>query len=238
MWLFVVPHDDDIVIGGGMLLQMAHEQGVRFRCVITTDGRQGYCSLDDRPTIVERRRQECRDSFALLGVDNVTRLEFPDNDLPIYCGRRRAIAGSIDPIEGYTGLQNSYVYHLRHVRPTRVFTMSSNDYHPDHMITYQQLVISLLHAAGSLWPELGEPLEWIPHLYEMPSYCKLTGNPDLRLSGSPDHFQRKLDAIAMYRSQLQIKAIVDNIRDSERAEYFAYRPIIRYRPEQYAALFA
>ena len=43
-WLFVAPHDDDIILGAGLLIQKAQEAGVKMSVLVTTDGRMGYCS--------------------------------------------------------------------------------------------------------------------------------------------------------------------------------------------------
>ena len=44
-WLFVAPHDDDIVLGAGILLQAAKAAGIPLRMLITTDGSMGYDEL-------------------------------------------------------------------------------------------------------------------------------------------------------------------------------------------------
>ena len=36
---------------------------------------------------------------------------------------------------------------------------SPADYHPDHQVAYNEMQISLFHAAGLIWPELGEPAD-------------------------------------------------------------------------------
>ena len=42
VWLFVSPHDDDLAIGAGLLMQAAGQAGVDVQCLIVTDGCLGY----------------------------------------------------------------------------------------------------------------------------------------------------------------------------------------------------
>src|SRR6056297_2307288 len=86
-------------------------------------------------------------------------------------GRGGATLEAPDPRGGHSGLQNSLTALLRDLRPTRVFVPTGADYHPDHQIVYRELLISLFHATGAVWPELGAPLDSPPPLYEMAIYC-------------------------------------------------------------------
>src|SRR4051812_40691305 len=65
-WLFVSPHDDDLCLSCGLLMQQAVAEGVNVQVLVVTDGRMGYCTLDQRDSIAEIRRKETYESFALL----------------------------------------------------------------------------------------------------------------------------------------------------------------------------
>jgi len=41
-WLFVSPHDDDIVVGGGLIFQVGIAEGAQVHATVVTDGRMGY----------------------------------------------------------------------------------------------------------------------------------------------------------------------------------------------------
>ena len=43
-FLFISPHDDDVVIGGGLMIQSALKEGVPVHVAVVTDGSMGYCS--------------------------------------------------------------------------------------------------------------------------------------------------------------------------------------------------
>jgi LmbE family N-acetylglucosaminyl deacetylase len=236
-WLFVSAHDDDIIVGGGLLMQMAVSEGIPVEALITTDGSMGYCDIESRDSIADIRRRETLNSFSLIGVENVIWLYFHDGDLYVNGGRKRAEPESPCVIQGYTGLQNAYTYHLRRFRPTRVFVPTGNDIHPDHKITYEELLISLFHGSGDIWPELGIPLPGLPSVYEMAVYCAFTGEPNLKLTADEAVFKKKLAGIGAYASQRQIALIVKQIEEGGPIEYFRDIRFNLYSPSVYEKLF-
>lgn len=237
-WLFIAPHDDDFVMGAGLLLQSALSAGVAISILITTDGSMGYCSAEDRATIKEIRRRETIESFTMIGVKDVSWLGFPDCDLTPYVGRRPVGRPEAGATAGHIGLQNSYTYELRARRPTRVFLASGNDLHPDHKLVYQEARISIFHAGGAIWPELGKPLVELPDVYELPVYCELAAEPEYRVSGTAAHLEAKLAGIAAYRSQKQIDRLVEKLREAGSVEYFGPSNFSLYSPSMYERLFA
>lgn len=236
-WLFIVPHDDDAVIGAGLLFQKAKAENIALTILITTDGHMGYCSIDQKEQIIDIRKQETLNSFKLLGIEDVQWLNFPDCSLPLHMGRRAAKAGDPCVIENCTGLQNAYTYHLRKLKPTKVFLASHQDYHPDHKIVYEEVLISLFHANGSCWPELGRAIEKIPAVYEMAIYCDFSELPNIKLEGQDAHLEKKVEAILAYQSQTQIGALVDQVREGGSVEYFRDIEFKFYSPKNYQDLF-
>ena len=51
-FVFVSPHDDDVVLGGGLMMQLAKHENVPVHIMIVTDGSMGYCSMEEKDTIV------------------------------------------------------------------------------------------------------------------------------------------------------------------------------------------
>lgn len=254
-WLFITPHDDDVVIGGGMLLAAARAAGVEAQVCVVTDGRMGYCRTEQAADIVAVRAAEMRTAVQRLGGAPVARLEYPDCDLERHTGRRAVAGGepgrgephaggaasgleTPDVRAGHTGLQNSFTALLREVRPTRVVLPTEADYHPDHKIVHRELLISLFHAAGAVWPELGEPLAAVPHLYELAIYNDFPSPPNLQIEGSEKDFAAKLEAIAAFASQEQITAVVEGVRSGGPYEYVRELPFTFYDPARYAELFS
>ena len=243
-WMFAAAHDDDIIIGAGLLIQFGIRENIPIRCVITTDGSQGYCDMEDRTRISEIRREECLQSMRSVGVDDTQWLHFPDGALEQYCGRRAKSelyqnSANEDKIalKGYIGLQNSFTWQIRDYVPTRIFVPGAQDYHPDHKLTHQQLTISIFHAQGAIWPELGEPITEIPSLYELAVYCPFASDPTMRVIGSAEHLQNKLNGVAAFQSQRQIASLVKAIEAGGPVEYLRETPFTFYHPSQYNHLF-
>ena len=94
-WMFVSPHDDDIVIGAGVTFLAAMAEGIEVHAVVTTDGRMGYCRLPQRRSIAQVRRSEAIKSFETLGLplERLHFLGFPDCNLNPYRGRHFATIG-------------------------------------------------------------------------------------------------------------------------------------------------
>ncbi len=238
-WLFLSAHDDDIVTGAGITFQAAIAEGIEVHAVITTDGRMGYCRLPQRPIISDVRRKEAEQSFQLLNLppENLHFLGFPDCNLNPYRGRHLATQGDPTELEGASGLQNAYPYMLRKIRPTRVFLPTRTDLHPDHRIVNEEMLISLFHAQGTIWPELGDPIETIPAVYEYATYCDFPEPPQIRIAGPDSMLQTKLDAIRAYASQEQIEVLIDVQRDAGPIEYIYEVAFNFYSPQQYQSLF-
>ncbi len=237
-WLFVSPHDDDLCIGAGLTMQAARQAGVDVQVLIVTDGCLGYCRAEHRNTIAKIRREETYESFEMLGIarDHVTYINYPDGGLTPYVGRRPA--RNLEPaIESYVGLQNAFTFYLREFRPNCVFVPTPTDLHPDHQITHNELLISLFHASGDIWPELGAPLA-VPQLFEMAIYCDFAEAPNLEVHGNDDAFQHKLRSIEAYRSQLQIASLVASIRNDGPYEYLRDVHFRLYSSKKYRSLFA
>ena len=237
-WLFVSPHDDDACIGAGLWLQAALDAGITVYLVVVTDGRMGYCQPEQKKSIIETRRVETYDSCAILGLDQqyIRYIDYPDGGLFTLQGRMND-RPDIEDLHGYVGLQNAMTYHLRTIKPNRVFVPTPTDLHPDHRITHSELMISLFHASGPIWPELGPPLTPIPGVYEWPVYCDFSDPPNLQVHTDQQVFDRKLDSIAAFRSQTQISQLVDNIRADGPYEYLREVNFRFYSPGAYKPLF-
>lgn len=243
-WIFLSAHDDDIVTGAGVTFQAALAEGVEVHAVVTTSGNMGYCRPEQRLSIAAIRRREAEASFRALGLppENLHFLNFPDCNLNPYRGRRFATdcdPATADPatIEGALGLQNSYPHVLRKIRPTRVFLPTITDLHPDHRICNEEMLISLFHAQGAIWPELGPPIEIIPHVYEYATYCDFPEPPQIRIEARTAMLQKKLEGIRAYASQEQIEVLVDVQRKVGPVEYIREVQFHFYAPQQHEKLF-
>lgn len=238
-WLFLAPHDDDIIIGAGLSFVSAIALGVETYAAITSDGAMGYCRPEHRESISSIRRSEARTSFTAVGLpeDRLFFLDYPDSNFHLHLGRRFAVEGDPHIVAGGTGLQNSYTWLLRKIRPTRLFLASITDIHPDHRATTTEMTISIFHAVGGIWPELGPALESLPQLYEFATYSDFLTPPTLRIRASESLLQKKLDGITAYRSQEQIGLVVEAQRKAGPKEFLREVRFDIFQPELCNALF-
>lgn len=234
-FLFVSPHDDDAVIGAGLLMQLLELENIPIHILVVTDGSMGYCSLEEKDKIAEIRHEEALKCYESLGIakENVILLDFPDCQLNSYRGRRTATTNDKGVIEGYTGLEGAFTHYIRKINPTQCFLPTSSDLHPDHRIVHEELLISLFHASGIVWPELGEAIEKTPYVHEMAVYCDFPTTPQLRVHTPVSMLEKKLDAIEAFRSQKQINAIIEIIEKAGPYEYFRALDFNLYHPRAY-----
>ena len=59
-WLFLSPHDDDIICGCGLTFIAALHCGIKTFAGVVTNGKMGYCTNEERETIADVRRDERR----------------------------------------------------------------------------------------------------------------------------------------------------------------------------------
>ena len=97
--------------------------------------------------------------------------------------------------------------------------------------------MSIFHAQGNIWPELGPPIPEIPKLYEYATYCDFLTPPTIRVKTSDDLFERKINAILAYRSQEQIDLAIANQRKAGPQEFIRELEFNIFNPQQYEKLF-
>lgn len=238
-FLFISPHDDDVVLGGGLFIQLAQRENIPVYAIVVTDGSMGYCSEEEKATIADIRKQETLEGFLTLGVpaENIIWLNYPDCRLNYSVGRRLAEPEDKNQVGGYVGLQNSFTYWLRKIAPTQCFLPTSSDLHPDHKIVHEEFLISLFHSAGSIWPELGDHLERVPYVHEMGVYCDFPTPPNLRIQTPGSFLEKKLKAIKSFKSQKQIDSLIDIVQDSGPYEYYRELHYRLYQPAMYYDMF-
>ncbi|MDR3181387.1 MAG: PIG-L family deacetylase [Planctomycetaceae bacterium] len=238
-WLFVSPHDDDVVIGAGLHFIAGLMSGVDTHAIVATIG-AGYCKMEHKDTIAHIRRKECRKSFEMLGLpeENLHFLDYWANDIVKNLGRRFVDdPESSTVIAGANGFQNSFTWLIRQIRPSRVFLPTQTDIHPAHRAVHSEFLISIFHAIGKIWPELGEPIKSFPILYEYATYNDYVEPPNHRVRTSPDLLEHKLAGISAYASQEQIDLLVVNIREQGPREYIREMNFKIYDPSKYDDLF-
>jgi mycothiol S-conjugate amidase len=157
--------DDESEFGAGTVARYHHE-GVRTVLVCCTDGGAGRVRnpdvgpVDDSDGIVEIRREELRKAAAIVGYDEVVRLDYPDSG-PVNRVERPESCFAEVPLDEPTA---KVVEVIRRTRPQVVLTYVDDHRaypHPDHIRT-QEVVVRAFAAAAvpSAWPDAGPP--WQP----------------------------------------------------------------------------
>jgi LmbE family N-acetylglucosaminyl deacetylase len=238
-FLFVSPHDDDAVLGGGLMMQAALDAGAEVDILIVTDGSMGYCSMKEKETIAEIRKAESYESYRKLGIqpEGIHWVGIPDCRVNLYRGKIPAGPAEAGYISGFTGLQNAFTCYLRKICPTRVFVPTSADLHPDHKYVHEELLISIFHASESIWPELGDPYPGVDKVYEMGVYCDFPEMPDMQLKADKASLELKMEAIRQFKSQKQISSLVEIIEQNGPFEFFRRVNYKLYEPARYIEYF-
>jgi LmbE family N-acetylglucosaminyl deacetylase len=138
--------DDEVTIAGAF--RHYHDQGARAALICATRGEEGEISdaaLATFATLGQVREQELRDACAIMGVDDLSFLDYHDGRL-----------ADADPVEA-TG---RIVRHIRRLRPQVIVTFDANGGygHRDH--------IAIHHLTVAAFRQAGDPLAYPEHLDE------------------------------------------------------------------------
>lgn len=144
--IFAHPDDESRIVGGA-LAKYASE-GVTISVLVATRGEAGscgeppLCTPDELPRL---REAELRDACTILGIHDLTILNYRDGTLP-----------AVDRAE----LTGQLVAAIRRVQPHVVLTFGpeGRTLHPDHIVIYETATDAFRLAADPLaYPEQGLP---------------------------------------------------------------------------------
>lgn len=173
--LFAHPDDESRIVGG-TLARYASE-GVDVSLVVATRGEEGscgeppLCTPEELPQIRER---ELREACALLGVADLTILDYRDGSL-----------ATIDRPE----LIGHLVAAIRRVRPHVILTFGpeGRTLHSDHIVMHETATVAFRLAADpNAYPELNEPPYATPKLYYTTLPQSLVEEINWSFPGRPD----------------------------------------------------
>jgi LmbE family N-acetylglucosaminyl deacetylase len=155
--LCVMAHPDDESLGTGGILARYAAEGVTTHLITATRGERGWTGpAAENPglTALGRIREaELRAAAAVLGLREVTLLDYIDGDLD-----RAAPPAIIAELAG----------HIRRIRPQVVVTFDPNGAygHPDHIAICQFTTAALVAAADASYPTSGDAYR-VAKLYYM-----------------------------------------------------------------------
>lgn len=156
--------DDESEFGAGSVARY-HRDGTRTVLVCCTDGGEGRIrnpdvAADGDVDIVEIRREELRTAAAIVGFDEVVRLDYPDSGS---IGRAERPPSCFAEVPLDVAAQR-VVEVIRRERPQVVVTYADDQRaypHPDH-IRAHEVAVRAFERAGvqSAWPDAGP--QWQP----------------------------------------------------------------------------
>ncbi len=217
--MLVLAHPDDESMGNGAAIARYAAEGVKTYLVTATRGEQGWCGPEDEnpgPEELGRIREaELRDAAGVLGIDEVSFLDYRDGELA------QADSGEVAA---------KIVRHIRRVRPHVVITFDQNGLygHPDHIAICQQATAAVAAAADPGFADAdGQPAHHVSKLYymawtegEIELFQSAFGELAMQINGhrrgaiawpqwsittqidAPAHWQQVWEAISRHRSQL------------------------------------
>jgi LmbE family N-acetylglucosaminyl deacetylase len=191
--LVVVAHPDDIEFGLGGSVARWTDEGHRVIFCIVTDGAAGSNDPDvDLRNLVETRRAEQLEAAALLGVQEVRFLGYPDGALQPSVELRRELTRLIRELRPYRVVCQD---------PSTFFFGANYINHPDHRAAGEATVYAVFPSAETrpVFPELlAEGFE--PHkVSEL--YLDLSLQPDTFIDITTT-LERKIAATLCHRSQV------------------------------------
>jgi LmbE family N-acetylglucosaminyl deacetylase len=157
--LAVLAHPDDESMGNGGMLARYAAEGVETYLITATRGEQGWFGApEDNPgteTLGRIRETELRAAAAVLGIREVTFLDYRDGELDQADQRH---------------VESEIAHHIRRIRPDVVVTFDPTGFygHPDH-IAICRLTTGAVHtAANPAFETAGDYMpHFVPKLYYM-----------------------------------------------------------------------
>mgnify|MGYP005630661947 FL=1 len=172
--LIFAAHPDDEVLGmGGTIKKLSNQNQVHL-CVVSEGATAQY--IDKK--MIQKRKEACEKSSKILGIKNISFLDFPDMRLD-----------TIPHLEMNKSLEQI----ISKIKPQVVFTTPHHDLNKDHQIVFDSTLI----ATRSTTTGVKEILS-----YELPGVVK---TPFLhnRYVDINNQIKYKINAFKMYKSEVE-----------------------------------
>ena len=172
--LVIAAHPDDEVLGMGGTIKKLSEKNHVDLCVVSEGASAQYTDKK----MIHVRKKSCEKSSKILGIKNISFLDFPDMRLDSI--PQLVINKSLEKI-------------ISKFKPEIVFTTPRNDLNKDH----QKVFESTLVATRPFSTNVKEVLA-----YELPGLKKTAFNPTRFVEISKE-ISQKIKAFKMYKSEIE-----------------------------------
>ncbi|HEX5171249.1 MAG TPA: PIG-L family deacetylase [Cyclobacteriaceae bacterium] len=154
--LFILAHPDDESLGFGGTIAKYAKEGAEVYLITATRGQRGrFGTQTERPApeiVGSVREQELRAAASILGIKEVTVLEYMDGDVD-----------KITPSE----IIPSLAAHIRRIKPQIILTFGPDGVygHPDHIAISQFTSAAIVQAADANFKTNNDPSHQVLKLY-------------------------------------------------------------------------
>ncbi len=131
----IVAHADDEVLGCGGTIARLADRGCCINLLVLADGETARTGLNQKQQemLIKKRKDACRNVASLLGIENCSFLDLPDNRLD-----------SVDLLDVTQAVEMFLFEH----RPTLVITQHSSDLNLDHEVTNRAVLTAVRPVGG------------------------------------------------------------------------------------------
>ena len=172
--LIIAAHPDDEVLGmGGTIKKLSNKNQVNL-CVVSEGATAQYTDKK----MIKVRKEACKKSSKILGISDITFLDFPDMGLD-----------TIPHLEINKSLEKV----ISKIKPEIVFTTPQHDLNRDHQIVFESTLVATRPFSSSVKEVIS---------YELPGLTKTQFSPNRYVSITKEITQ-KIKAFKMYKSEVE-----------------------------------
>jgi len=172
--LIIAAHPDDEVLGMGATIKKLSRKNKIHLCVVT----EGASAQYKNKKMIKERKDACKKSAKILGISDISFLEFPDMKL--------------DTVPHLT-INRSVEKIISKIKPNVVYTTPYHDLNKDHRIVYESTLVASRALSSSVTNLFS---------YELPGFSKEVFTPNVYVDIS-DFIKYKIKAFEMYKSEIR-----------------------------------
>jgi len=172
--LVIAAHPDDEVIGMGATIKKLSGKNHIHLCVVS----EGATAQYNDKKMIQVRQESCKKSGKILGISNITFLDFPDMKLDM-----------IPHLEINVAIEKV----IAKTKPDIIYTTPYNDLNKDHLIVFESTLVAARPVSRSIKEIL---------CYELPGFTKNPFKPNMYVDIT-NQLVHKIKAFKMYKSEIK-----------------------------------
>ncbi len=188
--LIVAAHPDDEILGCGGVVAKHAAGGDSVKVLIMAEGITSRSSIRDLESNTESLlalKESAKKANAILGVNDVEFASFPDNRMD-----------SLDLLDVVKKIEAV----IETEKPNIIYTHYGNDVNVDHQIVYSSVITACRPQPGSIVKKI-LCFETVSSTEWQPPGVKLQFSPNWFVDIDEKFFQKKMDALQQYASEMR-----------------------------------